>query len=199
MNNNNDPRVINETIMVDTLVKPDYYKVYLTIGEVRKNVQTGKGKWSSMVVSLDTLKSVLRKKLDSLGFTQEIELVAVTDKMGANYNESSLLKQELYLIKIPAADDVIRLYKNVHFEGFTGMKAYPFYSQETLDLLENKLKNKATRKMNSQPSLDKRVTLTSGYIMNQNFMSFLQVINANYDINLEVKPITYSVYLQYER
>lgn len=70
--------------------------------------QTGRRKWTSVVIGLDTMKSVLRKKLDSIGFTQEIELTAVTDKPGSIYYGSNPLKGETYLIEIPLKTEVIR-------------------------------------------------------------------------------------------
>ena len=98
----------SESVILDTTLQPDFYKVEITISQHYKTI--GKGRKSyDYIVPLDTVKSNLLVELRKLGVHQMPTLTRIFDQEEYNHRRERLL-QASYELYIYSKDTVMNLY-----------------------------------------------------------------------------------------
>lgn len=212
---NTDVSTYTDEIKIDTLIPPDYYKVYIKIAEYKVSTYTKKKGREDIFVDCDTLAQLLKFKLDSMNFSAKLTLVKVSDKKMSYARTIQLdspnpnFKQETYLLTVKSIDDARAIYNKLKFKGLYGMQISPFYSKTTIVALKDVLQDKATKisKKHAENYCKKSGFSTVEISSIQQYSYSLQNLNINnnmssnndlYDVDFEVKPITYSLNIVYK-
>lgn len=202
----------SEYINFDTIVVPDYYKIYVSIAEYKATTYSKKEGRKTEKILCDSLRKCLSLNLIKLNVSENMELVKASDKLLQEARTSylddpnSVLRQETYLIKIDSLSKVKLLYLGLNVKGLNGVQIIPFYSNETLSFIKEKMKGKALNlaetnvlkycKQNSfiLKELESIVESHNSFY-NTNDKSFNE--RELYNVEFELLPITYRTQINY--
>lgn len=124
-------------LTMDTLLKPDYYSVNISISEYIQYQRLSKKDVRANVVSLDTLSKKLMGYLSALGIDQAISKSSITEADNENNNYSNRsdkkLFQTTYSFRLYQMDSIDYLFKNIDKTIVSGMRITPEVYDATVE------------------------------------------------------------------
>jgi len=144
-------RVFSNSINIDTLIKPDYFIVSISV--VEKRQFSGKRKrLESNKIDLDSVTSLLSSNLKNLGFTQNLTKTSISE--ASKYYEyegsskilkSKILFQSTLEFKVSSKDSAEFLFKNIDKDIIKSIIVTPKLNQETVNFIKEEMTKTATK------------------------------------------------------
>ncbi|HEX7846707.1 MAG TPA: hypothetical protein VF476_12975 [Chitinophagaceae bacterium] len=123
-------------LTLDTLLKPDYYSVNITVSEYVQYQRLSKKEVRANIVSIDTLSKGLILHISNLGFTQNLHKSSITEIDQNDYyarRSDKKLFQVTYSFRLYNKDSVDYLFSNIDKTIVSGMRISPGILDATVE------------------------------------------------------------------
>lgn len=195
--------VFSESIVLDSICKPDFYKVQIVVTEY--NLWQGKGrKGHYVLMNIDSVELQLKDWLANMGVKRKLNKINITIVEQGSYYGGNLATVTYEFI-LNSKDSVEMLTKNIRSKWLKGLKASPGMYKETIASIERSLASRAEElsKRNAMQYADKwGMKINKVSILTRSFgepYSYQKQYNQIQVSNIELNDIIYNftLYVSY--
>ncbi len=196
--------VLTDSYIHDTILKPDYYQVDITICERWACIPEGKRRCNYTKITLDSLEKRLRHEmaLNHIPFSR-IAVIEMKSTESRRYSSDKPLFRKTFRLKIMSQDTVLSLFEKYKDDLFYGFIASPVIDYHTIEKITASLRDSIHKKMEGRLAVmaaSKGVALTTPYMQSCSMQKKVLTDGLYYnyqqapDYRIDLQELTYSIY-----
>lgn len=205
---------LSNTQFLDTLIKPDYFLVKITVSEYVLTTKKGR-KYKSELMDLDTVSYILKSNLEKIGFTQNLKKSSIAETLVSTgygntqkrYFNGQVLFEVSYEFMVSNKDSVNYLFKELPKERLTALKITPHILPSTIKQVKEDLTNKgivliSNEVKNIADTLGKKIVKQSNLNINfapkfQNMIQGSIYYGREKEFSIDISDLEYTLNIYY--
>lgn len=192
--------IYSETLTIDTICKPDYFKVIISIAEYEAWVGRGR-KAHYQKVDLDSIEKIFLERLNIFGVKSGVSKVNLTFN-NSNYSYRNDLYSAAYEFYLSSKDSVEQLCKFLKGTWLKGINVSPCINTSRIEQIKLNMDMKADKKSKDnveQFAMNKKLKVGPLLVYTKNFNPAYDYLQSYYVTNntnlIDLSDIKYTLSL----